>query len=654
MRKNIFKISLGLIAFAAFWGLSEPLTMTVKAAESDERIYCVGSVSKVYVTAAVMKLVDEGKVELDESVTTYLPAFTMADERYKDITVRMLMNHTSGIMGSTQIGMFLFDDNATAHHDRLLDVLATQRLKAAPGEYAAYCNDGFDLLELIVESVSGMSYTDYVEKNIALPLGASNTGSAKSLYGSKLIAPNYDSSNMHHKDEYTLAIGAGGIMATASDAAAFGASFFKGDTTLLTEKSKSLMATRWKEGEYIDGCGLGWDYVEELKYEKEGVKVLGKGGDTGSNHASLLVAPDEKISISVLSIGGSSSYNQLVAEAILDEVLNERGIEVKEPETEVYETVNEIPSSFDEFAGMYVSNNALECGVSVCNITFPEHKYMHVESISPFKTTETDYLLTKDNRFVELAFEIEEGKVDEARISANPALIEFVKSEDGQVYFGAEFKQVIPGLGSIERKTFTGERMEGNPVNMDILASWASVSMKDFLLYTDINSSMDYEMPTVNLVMNEALPGYVFAITGRGSRLLKIVDKESAVSFQTIPSSSNRDLIDIKLSAGELGPELISSSGNRYVLEDSIPVFDGDTKEIKLDTYNASWFAIDDSLGNTSVSMEKPDNATINVFNKYGEIVYTTDVADASNDIPLPKGGRILFLGKTGGSITIN
>lgn len=51
-----------------------------------ERIYCVGSVSKVYVTAAAMKLVDEGKIALNDPVTEYIPDFKMADERYKDIT----------------------------------------------------------------------------------------------------------------------------------------------------------------------------------------------------------------------------------------------------------------------------------------------------------------------------------------------------------------------------------------------------------------------------------------------------------------------------------------------------------------------------------------------------------------------------------------
>ena len=60
-----------------------------------DKIYGVGSVSKVYVTTAVMQLVEQGKVDPDAPMTDYIDDFKMADVRYKDITVRMLMNHTS-------------------------------------------------------------------------------------------------------------------------------------------------------------------------------------------------------------------------------------------------------------------------------------------------------------------------------------------------------------------------------------------------------------------------------------------------------------------------------------------------------------------------------------------------------------------------------
>ncbi len=61
----------------------------------------IGSTSKMFACTAVLLLVDEGRVSLDEKVTSYIPGFRMKDERYKDITVRMLFNHSSGLPGST-------------------------------------------------------------------------------------------------------------------------------------------------------------------------------------------------------------------------------------------------------------------------------------------------------------------------------------------------------------------------------------------------------------------------------------------------------------------------------------------------------------------------------------------------------------------------
>ena len=62
-------------------------------------MFSTGSVSKIYLAAAALKLVDEGKLNLDDKVTEYIPDFKMADPRYKDITVGMLLNHTSGMPG---------------------------------------------------------------------------------------------------------------------------------------------------------------------------------------------------------------------------------------------------------------------------------------------------------------------------------------------------------------------------------------------------------------------------------------------------------------------------------------------------------------------------------------------------------------------------
>ena len=134
-------------------------------------VYGIGSVSKIYTTVAAMQLAEAGKLDLDKPVTAYLPEFKMADERYKQITVRMLLNHSSGLMGSSMGSGLLFDDPSEAATDQLLERLAVQRLKAGPGAYSVYCNDGFTLAQLVVEAVSGQEFMDYVRANILTQIG---------------------------------------------------------------------------------------------------------------------------------------------------------------------------------------------------------------------------------------------------------------------------------------------------------------------------------------------------------------------------------------------------------------------------------------------------------------------------------------------------
>ena len=150
-------------------GVSGVYSKTENRLLTTDILYGIGSVSKIYTTVAVMQLVEDGKVSLDAPVTRYLPDFKMADSRYKNITVRMLLNHSSGIMGTGLSGAVLFDDADPSATDNLLENLSTQRLIAAPGAYSVYCNDGFTLAELIVEAVSGMDFMDYVDREILDP-----------------------------------------------------------------------------------------------------------------------------------------------------------------------------------------------------------------------------------------------------------------------------------------------------------------------------------------------------------------------------------------------------------------------------------------------------------------------------------------------------
>ena len=123
-----------------------------------QTLFNIGSVSKVYCATAIMLLVDEGKIKLDSPVTAYIPEFTMADERYRSITVRMLLNHSSGLPGGSYANSFGYRYHGPFLAETL-QTLARSHLKHNPGELAIYCNDGFSLAEIIVERVTGKKYS---------------------------------------------------------------------------------------------------------------------------------------------------------------------------------------------------------------------------------------------------------------------------------------------------------------------------------------------------------------------------------------------------------------------------------------------------------------------------------------------------------------
>ena len=624
-----------------------------EAADADkEYVYCVGSVSKIYSTAAVMKLSDEGKVRLDDPVTVYIPEFKMEDPRYKDITVRMLMDHTSGLMGSFRPGMLLYDDVDSYHLDHILESLSEQRLKADPGTYAAYCNDGFDLLGIITERVSGKSFTEYVKEDLAKATGGTATGTGYSYAGFEDPAPAYTPKYNRYDYGAAMSLGAGGVYATASDTAKFGATFFKGNDALLSEEAKDAMAMIWNDADdYLDGNGLGWDSVGEEKYDAAGIQVVGKGGDDGLNHAYLLVAPEEGISISVLSNGGSSALNGLVSQAILDACLEERGITAAEPGAEQPEIVTEIPASYDDYAGNYLA--AGERGETVDVVSFPEHRYMHVESVGPYKTVCTDYALTEDGSFASLAYEVEDSGIDDMKLSVNPQMIRFKTAEDGSILIAAETDNIYPGIGSYVQKSYVGEKMEDAPVDEEVLAKWQMLADAEYCLSNDLWSSSSYDTAICDTVLPERFPGYVFIVNGMGTRLLKIENESRAVAFQTIPSSSSRDLIDVTILTGG-GLTIRTSDDCEYISDVNLPEFDLQTKEVALKTGCGVWYRIGSAAAGTEpVITDRPENSAVCVYNKFGEVVYSTHVEDMTDVLPMPEDGKVLFLGEDGGRITL-
>ncbi len=602
----------------------------------DSTIYCTASVSKVYVTAAVMQLVDQGKVDLDAPVTDYIDDFKMADERYKDITVRMLMNHSSGLMGTVLKDDTLINDNESDHNSVVLSNLATQHLKADPGAYSSYCNDGFNLLEIIVERVSGMDYTTYVEKNIADKIDATSIGTADSMFENDNLVDIYSNEKCYGK-EYCLDFGSGGIVSNAKDTCEFGSTFFKGDNRLLSEESKDEMNSLSSASPY-SFYGLGWDDVSIRQYEDAGVKILNKGGDTMNQHANLMVAPDEEISICVTTSGGSSGYNKAVCEALMNIALEEEGIEIEEIKAPEVEFKSEVPEEFKKYEGYYASPYS-----GVIEVTFPDMKYMLLKTGTD-TTTETYFMYT-DNGFVRVKGDIES---DNVKVDPDYACYR-VEEINGGIYIVADMISNNSDLVNNETTSIVAEMMAPNPVSENVINAWKERENMKYAITSDKYSSAVYDSAFAEaFVLDDS--GYIMVSMAMGERILRIVDENTAYFYTTIPGDASRDMFD--LSVNDDGT-LVCSNGYSMIPVETCDKLTKALVTVDLKTDNAGWYGIDDSLANTSISVDRPENSAIFVYDKYGDVVYSSHMKDYGDSIPLPKGGYIVFLGEDGGTANI-
>lgn len=135
----------------------------------------IGSTSKSFTALAIMQLVEAGKVELDAPVQRYIPWFRFADpDASSRITVRDLLNQTSGIPGSVQ-GYFLKEDGGAGALEEGVRSFRTVELDRPVGDSFEYANANYTTLGLVVQMVSGQSYERYVKDRILAPLGMDNS-----------------------------------------------------------------------------------------------------------------------------------------------------------------------------------------------------------------------------------------------------------------------------------------------------------------------------------------------------------------------------------------------------------------------------------------------------------------------------------------------
>jgi len=598
-------------------------------------LYGVGSVSKIYTTVAVMQLAEAGKLELDKPGTAYLPDFKMADERYREITVRMLLNHSSGLMGSSMGSGVLFGDASSTATDQLLQRLANQRLKADPGAYSVYCNDGFTLAELVVEAVSGQDFMDYIRANVLEPAGLKNTHAPGDSFSGR--ANIYQGEDPRPLPMDCLGVvGAGGIYATAEDLAAFGGALT--DTTLLTHPSLDAMAAPeyargiWPEsGTDALSFGLGWDSVEWYPLQQNGITALVKGGDTLYYHAGLVVIPEHRLAAAVLTSGGMSTYNELAATRMLIAALAAKGVEVdEEPLTLPAAKAASMPRAQLANAGFYGGAYPYKI-----DITATGKLTMHYVGLD---LPEQTFTYCSDGTF---------------RDASGTASLSFVKEDNGQTYLYQQAFSQIPGLGGLPVANYAAMKLPENEIDPALQAVWSDFMSGTSLLpmneryssqiYLSISAAMAAEAAeTETETEAENIPGYV--------GVLRIVDETRVQYAVQVPGNAGRDGYDLELRKDAQGRQWVyQSNGMVFMEEAAVPSLSAGSSAvctIQPDGY-ARWYHIGDDAAGKTMAVKLPENAGFWVYGDNGEVL-ASSVLWEDTSLTLPEGGLVVFAGDPG------
>ncbi|MDP4098858.1 beta-lactamase family protein [Paenibacillus sp. P96] len=600
-----------------------------KAPVNKDTMFGVGSVSKMYVSAATMMLVDAGKVDIDQPLTTYIKDFTMADERYKQITPRMLLNHSSGLYGAHYKNSMLFNDNDTQNHDQLLVNLRSERLKSNPGEYSVYSNDGFQLLEILVERVSGLTYSEFIATHISKPLDLNFTKTPLDQFDRQHLAKTYfPGIDAPLAVENTNVIGTGGVYATAEELVKFSEILTGHRPDILSEQSAAAMQSHeYRKGVWVPeernifNYGLGWDSVQLAPFSDYGITALSKGGDTVLYHSALISIPEHHLSIAVVSSGGSSFYNSIFASTVLQDVLKEKGIikDITPEKTPKSPVKADMPADLSAYSGLY-GNVGATTQVDIQNGEFELPALL--DGIIPAQK----YVYTGSGHFTS---------------SDGTAEVSFEQQTNGKTYIKVNALLDFPGLGQTEMVYYEYQKLNANPVKDSVKKAWEARDGKKYYAVDEKMTSVFYLVPPAFLIKNIAVD------TGYANGT-EIVDENYAVNAIEIPIMSGRDAFDLNFYKKE-NSEYLKAGEQHFIREDAIkPLHTAKTTQYKIPSNGyAQWFKIDESTANKNMVVDFPKSGGFAVYDENGSVVHFSTV-NSERSIVLPKGGLIVFGGNAG------
>jgi CubicO group peptidase (beta-lactamase class C family) len=322
-----------------------------QAAMTPQTLVAVGSTTKPFTAMAVLQLAEQGKLDLDAPVTRYLPWFSMDDPRFGAITVRELLDHTSGIPASASLDGNQ-DTDALEQRVRSLD---WEQLRSDPGSHWEYANDGFNVAGMIVQVVAGVPYEQYVGDQILNPLKMSRSTFDPAQAAQLGMAQGYVKRQGQLQPQPTkLTRGydpSGMLLTDADDSGRFLAAMLGGgalgDTRVLKPDSVQQM---WAPAAGVsDGLqyGLGW-----FLRQSEGMQVVFHPGEILTMGSAFVLVPERKLGVAVLANLDSDAKDE-IAEGVTRLLLGYEPVLQQVPQTGAANTFVPDRSVWDRYVGDY-------------------------------------------------------------------------------------------------------------------------------------------------------------------------------------------------------------------------------------------------------------------------------------------------------------
>jgi D-alanyl-D-alanine carboxypeptidase len=287
-----------------------------KVPVTPQTVFRIGSITKQFTSSAVMQLVEQGKIGLDDDIMKYLPNVPTHGRR---ILVRHLLNHTSGIPSYTDIGQpFAAVSRLDLAADSLVAIVAHDSLLFEPGTHFYYNNTGYFMLGMILERVTGRKYGDYVEERLFAPAGLRQTVYCDSRRIIPHRAQGYERTppGLVNADflSMQLPFAAGSLCSTIGDLVAWTARLSHGRVVGATSYAQMTTPVTLPSGRPMSyGFGLGSDMLA-------GHRVISHGGGINGFISQLTYLPQDSLTIVVLS-NTSPAPSSAMASAIARVVL---------------------------------------------------------------------------------------------------------------------------------------------------------------------------------------------------------------------------------------------------------------------------------------------------------------------------------------------